>query len=172
MSVQKKSTKAAAVNTKTLSSCALLTAAALILSYIESLLPVFPGVPGIKVGFANIAVVFALYRLGAQYALYVNIIRIAIAALLFGSLFSGLYALAGGLFSLLVMVLLKKAGVFSITGVSMAGGAAHNLAQLAVAAMIVRTPQIVLYLPILLIAGTAAGIFNGIICNLVLQKLR
>ena len=172
MDVQKKSTKAAVVNTKALSTCALLTAAALILSYIESLLPVFPGVPGIKVGFANIAVVFALYRLGAQYALYVNIIRIAIAALLFGSLFSGLYALAGGLFSLLVMVLLKKAGVFSITGVSMAGGAAHNLAQLAVAAMIVRTPQIVLYLPILLIAGTAAGIFNGIICNLVLQKLR
>ena len=172
MDVQKKSTKAAVVNTKALSTCALLTAAALILSYIESLLPVFPGVPGIKVGFANIAVVFALYRLGAQYALYVNIIRIAIAALLFGSLFSGLYAFAGGLFSLLVMVLLKKAGVFSITGVSMAGGAAHNLAQLAVAALIVRTPQIVLYLPVLLIAGTAAGIFNGIICNLVLRKLK
>ena len=152
--------------------CALLAALALIVSYIEFLLPLNVGLPGIKLGLANIVVVLALYYLGPQYALLINLIRIALAALLFGSLFSGLYALAGGLVSLGVMVLLKKTGLFSLTAVSMAGGAFHNLAQLIVAALVASTSDVFLYLPVLFIAGITTGIFNGIVCTLVLRKLK
>ena len=159
-------------NTRLIATCALLAALALILSYIEAILPISLGFPGIKIGFANIVVVLALYYVGTRYAFYINVIRIILAALLFGSLFSGLYALAGGLCSFAVMAALKNTDRFSITGVSMAGGAVHNLAQLAVAAAIVRTPQIVFYLPVLILAGAAAGIFNGAVSNLVLRKLR
>ena len=147
-------------NTRLIATAALLAALALILSYIEAIIPLNLGFPGIKIGFANIVVVLALYYLGPRYALYINIIRIALAALLFGTLFSGLYALAGGLCSFAVMAVLKKTDRFSI------------IAQLAVAAVIVKTPQIALYLPILLFAGAAAGIFNGIISNLVMRKLK
>ena len=152
--------------------CALLAALALIVSYIEFLLPLNVGLPGIKLGLANIVVVLALYYLGPQYALLINLIRIALSALLFGSLFSGLYALAGGLVSLGVMALLKKTGLFSLTAVSMAGGAFHNLAQLIVAALVASTSDVFLYLPVLFIAGIATGIFNGIVCTLVLRKLK
>ena len=152
--------------------CALLSALALIVSYIEFLLPLNVGLPGIKLGLANIVVVLALYYLGPQYALLINLIRIALSALLFGSLFSGLYALAGGLVSLGVMVLLKKTGLFSLTAVSMAGGAFHNLAQLIVAALVASTSDVFLYLPVLFVAGIATGIFNGIVCTLVLRKLK
>ena len=155
-----------------LTTCALLAALALIVSYIEFLLPLNVGLPGIKLGLANIVVVLALYYLGPQYALLINLIRIALSALLFGSLFSGLYALAGGLVSLGVMVLLKKTGLFSLTAVSMAGGAFHNLAQLIVAALVASTSDVFLYLPVLFIAGIATGIFNGIVCTLVLRKLK
>ena len=155
-----------------LTTCALLTALALIVSYIEFLLPLSIGLPGIKLGLANIVVVLALYYLGPRYALLVNVLRIALAALLFGSLFSGLYALAGGLFSLAVMVLLARTDRFSLTAVSMTGGAAHNLAQLAVAAVIASNSNVFLYLPVLFAAGMLTGIFNGIVCTLVLRRLK
>ena len=162
----------AAAGTKALTTCALLTALALVLSYIEFLLPISLGMPGIKIGFANIVVVLALYYLGTRYAFYINIARICLAALLFGSLTSALYALAGGLVSLGAMALLKKADKFSLTAVSATGGVLHNLAQVAVAALITRTPGIFGYFPVLLLAGAAAGIFNGIVSILVLRKLR
>ena len=158
--------------TRKLAQCALLTALALILSYIEYLLPLNLGLPGIKIGLANIVVVMALYYLGPQWALAVNLIRICLTALLFGNLFSALYALCGALVSFLVMVILKKTGVFSLAGVSMAGGVFHNLAQLAAAAVLASTKNVFLYLPVLTLSGMAAGIFNGIVCTLVLRKLK
>lgn len=159
-------------STKKLTTCALLTALALIFSYIEFLVPLSLGVPGIKIGLANIVIVLALYSLGPGYALVINLVRIALSALLFGNLFSALYALCGGLFSLAVMALLKKTDVFSLTGVSMAGGAAHNIAQLAAAAVIVGSAKVFLYMPVLVLAGMAAGIFNGIVCTLVTRKIK
>ena len=158
--------------TKKLTTCALLAALALIFSYIEFRLPLSLGVPGIKIGLANIVVVLALYYLGSGYALAINLVRIALAALLFGNGFSALYALCGGLFSLAVMVLLKKTDVFSLTGVSMAGGAMHNLAQLAFASLVVRTSGVFVYLPVLILAGMAAGIFNGAVSSLILRKIK
>ena len=160
------------LDTKTLTVCALLTAAALILSYIEFLLPLNIGLPGIKIGLANIAAVMALYRLGPKYALVINVVRIALAALLFGSLFSGLYALCGGLVSLAGMVLLKKTGAFSIAGVSIAGGVLHNAGQLCAAAVLAGSVQVFVYSPVLVLSGMAAGIVIGVISSLVISRLR
>ena len=113
-----------------IAACGMLTALALIFSYIEFLVPLPIAIPGIKLGLANIVVLVCLYTLGERYAFLINCTRIVLAALLFGSVFSALYALAGGLVSFAVMALLKRADAFSVCGVSMAGGVFHNLAQL------------------------------------------
>lgn len=155
-----------------ISTAAVLTSLALIFSYVEFLFPLSLGIPGIKPGLANIVVVTALYKLGTRTALTVNLIRILLAAALFGSVFSGLYSLAGGLASFAVMAALRRTGLFSTAGVSMAGGVFHNLAQLIVAALIVESPQILYYFPLLLLAGMAAGLMNGVLATWILRALR
>ena len=157
--------------TQKLTRCALLSALALMLSYIEALIPFFAGMPGVKLGLANIVVLFCLYTLGGKYGFYVNLVRICLAGLLFGSPFSTLYALSGGLLSLGVMLMLKKTGKFSIVGVSMAGGFFHNLGQILVAAAVVQTPQVFYYFPVLIFVGIGTGILNGVIALLVLSRL-
>lgn len=150
----------------------MLAAVALIFSYIEAVIPFSVGIPGVKLGFANIVIVFTLYRFDGRYAFAVNLVRILLAGLLFGSVFSALYALAGGMISLCAMILLKKGGVFSVTGVSMAGGVFHNLGQLVVAACVVQTAQVVIYFPVLIFSGIAAGIVNGIAAQLCLNRIK
>jgi heptaprenyl diphosphate synthase len=135
---------------------------ALIFSYIEAIIPFNFGIPGVKLGIANLVILTALYVLGFHYAMTINILRILIAGLLFNGFFGAVYSLAGGVLSLLVMFLLKKTGLFSTIGISMAGGVAHNFGQLAVAAFIVSTARIFLYFPVLLFSGMAAGIVVGI----------
>ena len=154
-----------------IAACGVLTALALIFSYVEFLVPLPIPVPGIKLGLANIVVLVCLYLLGEKYAFFINCTRIALAALLFGSLFSALYALAGGLVSFAVMALLKKTGLFSVCGVSMAGGVFHNLAQLTVAAFLVETAQVYYYFPVLLLSGMATGIGIGVLATLILRSL-
>ena len=149
---------------------ALLTAAAMIFSYIEAIVPLPLGVPGIKLGLANTVIVYALYKLGAKNAFLINLCRIILSSLLFGSFFSMLYALAGGLVSFGAMVLVKRFPIFSVCGVSMTGGVFHNLAQILVAAFIVQTPQVLLYFPVLVFAGILTGIVNGIIAVLCLKR--
>ena len=151
--------------------CGVLTALALIFSYIEFLVPLPIAIPGIKLGLANIVVLVCLYLLGEKYAFFINCTRIALAALLFGSLFSALYALAGGIVSFAAMALLKKTGIFSVCGVSMAGGVFHNLAQLTVAAFLVVTAQVYYYFPVLLLSGMATGIGIGVLATLILRSL-
>ena len=152
--------------------CGVLTALALIFSYIEFLVPLPIAIPGIKLGLANIVVLVCLYTLGEKYAFFINCTRIALAALLFGSLFSALYALAGGLVSFAVMALLKRTHLFSAAGVSMAGGVFHNLAQLTVAGLLVETAQVFYYFPVLLLSGMATGIGIGILATLILRSVR
>ena len=149
-----------------------LKALALIFSYVEFLIPISLGIPGVKLGLANIVVLLSVYTLGPKYGLFINLARIALSALLFGNVFSALYALAGGLVSLAVMRLAKKAGVFSVIGVSMAGGVFHNLGQLAVAALAMETAGILYYFPVLLLAGMITGILTGFIATLVLRALK
>ena len=152
--------------------CGVLTALGLIFSYIEFLVPLPLAIPGIKLGLANIVVLVCLYMLGESYAFFINCTRIALAALLFGSLFSALYALAGGVVSFAVMALLKRTGKFSVCGVSMAGGVFHNLAQLTVAGLLVESAQVFYYFPVLLLSGMATGVAIGVFATLILRAIR
>ena len=154
-----------------LTMCALLAALALIFSYIEVLIPFNPGIPGIKLGIANLVIIVALYYLGPKYALTVNLVRILIAGLLFNGMFGALYSLSGGLLSWLIMVLLQKTRLFSVTGVSMAGGIAHNLGQLLTAAFIVSNIKVFIYFPVLIFSGMICGTLIGILSHLILKKL-
>ena len=157
--------------TQKLTMSALFAALALIFSYIEVIIPFNPGIPGIKLGIANLVIIIALYYLGPRYALTVNLVRILIAGLLFNGLFGAIYSLAGAALSLIVMILLKKTGLFSVTGVSMAGGVAHNLGQLLVAAFIVSNIKVFVYLPVLLFTGMICGTVIGCLSYLILRKL-
>ncbi|MBR4143368.1 MAG: Gx transporter family protein [Firmicutes bacterium] len=154
-----------------IAACGVLTALALIFSYIEFLVPLPIAIPGIKLGLANIVCLVCLYALGEKHAFLINVTRIALAALLFGSVFSALYALAGGVVSFAVMALLKRTKSFSVCGVSMAGGVFHNLAQLAVAGLLVESAQVFYYFPVLLLSGMATGIGIGILATLILRSI-
>ncbi len=158
-------------NTKKMAVAALLAALALIFSYIEVLIPFNPEIPGIKLGIANLVIIVALYYLGTRYALLINLIRILIGGLLFSGLFGALYSLSGALVSMFVMVLLKKTDLFSVTGVSMAGGVAHNLGQILVAAFLVSNIKIFVYFPVLIISGVISGAVIGVLAYLILKKL-
>ena len=149
----------------------LLAALALGLSYLESRMPVFFAVPGMKLGLTNLVVLTALYRRGAKGAFWINLVRIVLAAFTFGSLSAMLYSLAGGFASFLTMTACKRSGRFSMTGVSVAGGVAHNAGQLLVAAAVLETSALIWYLPYLLAAGTAAGAVIGLIGSGVLRRL-
>lgn len=148
-----------------------MAALALIFSYIEALIPFQFGIPGIKLGIANLVIIIALYDLGAKYAFIVNLVRILIAGLLFNGLFGAAYSLAGALVSFAVMILLKRTDVFSVTGVSMAGGVAHNLGQILVAAFLISNIKIFVYFPVLILSGVVSGAVIGIVAHLILKKL-
>ena len=128
-------------------------------------------IPGIKLGLANLVILLAIYRLGFKYALAINCIRIFVTGLLFTGAFGILYSLAGGLLSLLVMYLLYRTGIFSMVGVSMAGGVAHNLGQLLTACLIMSNIRLMSYFAVLLFAGMGSGILMGIVAWLVCQRL-
>ena len=151
---------------------ALLTALAMVLSWLESLL-VFPGLlPGMKVGLTNIVVLFALYRMGLRDAVWISLARVLPASMTFGNAYSFSYSLAGAALSLAVMAGLKKRDKFSLLGVSAAGGVCHNLGQLAVAAAVLETARLGWYLPALLASGTAAGVVIGIAGGLAVERVR
>ena len=149
----------------------LLATLALIFSYVEALVPFHAGVPGIKLGLANLVPLIVLYRLDARYAAAVNLIRVILAGLLFTGAFAALYSLAGCVVSFLVMWLCKKTDLFSVIGVSMAGGVFHNLGQLCVAMAAVSGLQLIHYMPVLILSGTAAGIIVGIGAWILLERL-
>lgn len=148
------------------------TALALMFSYIETMIPIQFGVPGIKLGFANIMIVIMLYKSSAKEALLLSIVRIMLSGFLFGNLSSILYSIAGGVLSLGIMTLLKKQGSFSVIGVSVAGGVSHNVGQLIVAMLVVETYQVGYYLPVLLVAGVLTGLGIGVVSQEVLKRIR
>ena len=148
------------------------TALALMFSYIETMIPFQFGVPGIKLGFANIMIVIMLYKSSAKEALLLSIVRIMLSGFLFGNLSSILYSIAGGVLSLEIMTLLKKQGGFSVIGVSVAGGVSHNVGQLIVAMLVVETYQVGYYFPVLLVAGVLTGLGIGVVSQEVLKRIR
>ena len=150
----------------------MLIALAMILSFIESQIPAFVAIPGMKIGLANIAIVYALYTLGFRSAITISLIRVALSALLFGSAVSGLYSLAGALISLLGMALLKKTGFFGVVGVSVSGAVLHNLGQIAVAWLILKTGALVYYLPFLLFSAVVGGVVIGLVAAIVIERVK
>ena len=156
--------------TQRLCALSLTVAAAMLLSFIEAQLPSFTVVPGIKAGLANIAVIFALYRFGAKEAIAVSLVRVLMMSLLFGSFVGMLYGLAGATVSIALMFLLKRFSLFTPIGVSVAGGVAHNVGQIAVACILLRTSAIAYYLPVLVISGTVAGIVTGVASGILVKR--
>lgn len=149
----------------------LFLALALVCSYVESLIPFYFGIPGVKLGLTNAAVILMLYVMGAKEAFTVSMLRIVLAGFLFGNLFGILYSLAGGLLSFLCMVLLKRTGKFKIISISAVGGITHNLGQTVVAAIVVENINLFYYFPILLLAGIVTGILIGIAAQEILLRL-
>lgn len=156
--------------TKRLVLLAMLTAVAMILSYVESLLPSV-GVPGVKMGLANIAVIFALFRFGWKEAAVLSLVRVVLVSLLFGSVGAMLYSLAGAVLSLAVMALLRRIDRFSTVGVSVAGGVAHNAGQILMAMLILQTKQLLGYLPVLAVSGIAGGVLTGLVAALLIRRI-
>lgn len=142
---------------------AMLVALAMVFSYVESIIPINFGIPGIKPGIANLVTVTGLYFLTPCEVFIVLVMRIVLTGFMFGNGMSIIYSLAGGILSFIIMYILKKTEGFSIVGVSIAGGVSHNTGQIMVAALVVQNIKIVYYLPVLLIAGTITGLLIGII---------
>lgn len=144
---------------------------ALIFSYVETLIPFHIGIPGVKLGLANLIVVIAMYKMSLKEAYLLSVTRIILAGFIFGNLFSIIYSLAGGLLSLTAMSLLKKTGGFSVMGISIAGGVMHNVGQLIIAMIIVETFSVAYYVPVLLVSGLVTGMIIGITAGEMLRRL-
>lgn len=149
-----------------------LTALALVLSYLESLVPLSFAVPGVKMGLPNIVVVFALYTMSFRDAAAISLVRVLLVSILFGNVLSLAYSLAGAVLSLLVMLLLYRSGKFSVTGVSVAGAVAHNAGQILAAMLLLETAQISYYLPVLCVTGTVAGVCIGVISGVIIKRIK
>ncbi len=161
-----------ALSTKTIAMLAMMIAVAMVFSYVEAMIPINFGIPGVKLGLANLAIVAALYLMGGKKALLISVVRIILSGFLFGNLASILYSMAGGLLSLALMVLLKKTNKLSVVSVSVVGGIAHNIGQIIVAMLVVESLKLVLYVPVLLVSGFITGMLIGIVSNIVLPRIK
>ena len=171
MSSQAKTRINYALRTKRLALSAILVTLAMIFSYIEALFPLPVPIPGVKLGLANLVIIIAIYRLSFKYAFTINCVRIFVAGLLFTGLFGMMYSFAGGILSIVVMYLLYRTGWFSMVGISMAGGVAHNLGQLITACIIMSNIRLMSYFAVLLFSGMVSGILIGIVAHIIYQKL-
>ena len=150
----------------------LLLALALILSYVETLIPISIAIPGIKIGMSNLTVIWCLYLLSFREAMLLSVSKAILSGLLFGNPVMILYSLSGAVLSCLVMYILKRSNGFHVPVVSAVGGVAHNIGQLLVAFLMMQTYGIVYYIPFLLLAGLLMGGVNGSISALVLPYLQ
>ena len=162
--------KFANFDTKRLATLSILISVAMILSYVESLVPPLVAVPGVKLGLSNIATIFALYTLGAPAAVTVSLVRVFLSALLFGNFVSLIYSLSGAALALAFMILLRKVAAFSSVGVSVAGGVAHNAGQIIAACIVMENAAISIYLPPLIVSGTLAGVAIGAAAGILVKK--
>ena len=158
--------------TKRIAFLGLCVSLAMVLSYLELLLPpIYSAVPGIKMGLSNIVIIFTLYRFGLKEAVAVSLVRVFAVSLLFGNFMAFSYSLAGALLSLAVMALLKKTDAFSKVGTSVAGAVCHNLGQIAVAIFILERIEIGYYMAILAVTGVLAGVLVGLASVFLLKTL-
>lgn len=146
-------------------------ALALVCSYVESLIPISFGIPGVKLGLTNIVVILMLYTIGAKDAILISVLRIILAGFMFGNAFSIIYSLAGGILSFVVMLLLKNTGKLKILSISTAGGISHNVGQLIVAALVVENYNILFYVPVLIVAGIITGFLIGLLAGEIVLRI-
>ena len=157
---------------KKLAFLGLCTAIAMVLAYVEVLLPpLFTAIPGIKLGLPNIAIIFVLYRFGLKQAAAVSLVRIVAVSLLFGNPMTFAYSMAGGALSLAAMALLRRLDILSTVGVSVAGGVLHNLGQILTAMLLLGTAELGYYLIVLAITGTVSGIFVGLCGSIAIKRI-
>lgn len=156
------------MKTKKVTVMAMCIALAMILSYLESLIP-SPGIPGVKLGLANLAVIFALYKLGWKEAVGVSLLRVLLVSLLFGHAASLMYSAAGAVLSLLGMILLRRFDKLSCVFVSVSGGVLHNVGQILMAWVLMGS-NVVFYLPVLILSGTVAGVVIGVVAALLVKR--
>lgn len=149
----------------------MMIALAFTLSYLESLLPLSIGIPGVKLGLANLVVVVALYKMKPYEAFAIAVIRILLAGLTFGNTYSLIYSLCGGLLSFAAMLIFKKTKL-SVIGVSILGGTMHNIGQISAAAVLMGTNKIVYYLPVLLVAGLLTGFLIGLLSKIITERVK
>ena len=160
------------MKTKKIAYLGLLVALAFIFSYIETLIPINIGVPGAKLGLANLVIIVALYTIGERNAFLLSMVRIVLVGFTFANLASMLYSLAGGILSFLAMCIAKRSGKLSTTGVSVVGGVFHNVGEILMAIWVVKTASLVYYLPVLIIAGLASGVAIGILGAMVTKRVK
>ncbi len=160
------------MKTKKIAYLGLLIALAFVFSYIEYLIPVNIGIPGAKLGLANLVIIVALYTLNEKDAFLLSMVRIVLVGFTFANLASMLYSLAGGILSFLAMLLAKRTKKLSITGVSVIGGVFHNVGQIIMAIWVVKTASLIYYLPVLMVSGIAAGVAIGILGAMVTKRMR
>ncbi len=160
------------MKTRDIARFALLTALAMVLSWVESLVSLSVAVPGVKLGLTNLVVLFALYRMGTRAAWCLSLVRVLLVSFTFGNAFSLWYSLAGAILSLLVMMALKATGKFSVTGVSVAGAVCHNLGQILVAMAVLRSTAVAFYYPSLVLSGTIAGVCIGLAGGVLVRRIR
>ncbi len=157
------------MKTKKITLLAMCVALAMILSYVESMIP-SPGIPGVKLGLANIVVIFALYKLGRAEAAGISLLRVFLVSLLFGHAASLMYSAAGAVLSLAGMILLKRIDRLSCVAVSVIGGVLHNLGQILMAWLLMG-PNVIYYLPVLILSGTVAGVAIGVVSALMVRRV-
>ena len=160
------------MKTKKIAVLALAIALAMILSFVESQIPAFVAIPGVKIGLANIAVVFVLYKLGWKEAVLISLVRVFMVSVLFGTAVSLFYSVAGAALSLTGMVLLRKTGLFSTVAVSVTGGVLHNVGQILMACLLLETNVIVYYLPFLILSGVIAGVVIGVVSAIMVNRVQ
>lgn len=159
-------------NIRKLTCLALTISFAMILSYIEARIPAFVAIPGVKIGLANIAVIFILYKMGPKEAAIVSVLRVLLISMLFGNVETMFFSLMGAVFSLTIMVLLKKLTPLSEVVVSVSGGVMHNVGQIVATMILLETDVVLYYLPFLILSGTIAGIVVGVVAALLIKRVR
>ena len=160
------------MKTKRIAFLGLFVALAFVLSYIEFMLPLSIGIPGAKIGIANLAVMVTLYTVGEKNAIALSIIRVILVGLTFGNISMMMYSLAGAALSLFAMLLARRIGKLSMTGVSVLGGVFHNVGQIIVAMLVLETKSLFYYLPFLIIVGTITGVVIGIVSSLITARVK
>ena len=150
------------METRKVARIGMLMALAMILSYVESLFPAFTSIPGVRIGLANLAVVFAFA---------ISLLRVVLSSLLFGTVLSMAYSAAGAVLSLIVMAVLKRTGLFGVPAVSVCGAVSHNLGQIGVACLILNAKGLIYYVPVLIIAGVASGLVIGLTASVLVSRI-